>query len=500
MLLVIVLFCTSCSKLEATTMSLAKTEGSVEVSTDEGEAIAPKEGLKLYSGYGMITQEVSYAWINLDNVKLVKMDEESEIDIQKNGKNLEVMIDSGSLFFNVTEPLEEDETMDIRTSTMTVGIRGTCGWVDAKDENDVKVYILEGTVSVTAVSTGEEVLVSAGEMAEIKVNEDGEVEITVRKFTVPKVPEFVLSELTGDEPLAEAILEASGLDVLNPPAMTEVAREAYEDVLAEYRELPYINSYDGTWDQINWDAYQYVNDHLDLYNGDDSAYAYYDLNGDGVEELFIGSDWGNGYEWNAVYTFDGTDAVYLVAGPLNIILADGTVLACGNGGGIHEVYRMNADSYTLETVADPDFVLYDSNDESTWAASDVFSQDLSSHGGMIDELLEWNTLNGGSDFAQAGDIDFNDYVGNYVNDETGETLHISQKSNGTGYYMGTPRPGDPSHDDMYDLETADGTFRIVSWQTGETIMILTPQDGELNVESRDTDGYMDYLVGQYRQR
>lgn len=47
---------------------------------------------------------------------------------------LELYVRSGSLFFDVTEPLEEDESMDIRTSTMAVGIRGTSGWVEVEDE------------------------------------------------------------------------------------------------------------------------------------------------------------------------------------------------------------------------------------------------------------------------------------------------------------------------------------------------------------------------------
>lgn len=47
------------------------------------------------------------------------------IQIEKSGKNLEIVVDRGGLFFNITEPLAEDETMNIRTSGMMVGIRGT---------------------------------------------------------------------------------------------------------------------------------------------------------------------------------------------------------------------------------------------------------------------------------------------------------------------------------------------------------------------------------------
>lgn len=133
------------SEAEAAAMRLTRTQGDVNVSDGAGVEVALLENLSLYSGYGVGTSQESYAWINLDDVKLAKMDQTSEIAIQKEGKNLEIEVKSGSLFFHVTEPLAEDETMEIRTSTMGVGIRGTCGWVA-----EGMVALLEGTVIVTA--------------------------------------------------------------------------------------------------------------------------------------------------------------------------------------------------------------------------------------------------------------------------------------------------------------------------------------------------------------
>ena len=63
------------------------------------------------------------------------MDTDSHIGIQKDNKHLEILVRSGGLYFHVTEPLEEDETMNIRTSNMMAGIRGTCGWIQAADQN-----------------------------------------------------------------------------------------------------------------------------------------------------------------------------------------------------------------------------------------------------------------------------------------------------------------------------------------------------------------------------
>ena len=108
-LLAAVLLCAGCSRGKATTMQLMKTEGSVGITDAEKKSIEPKESLMLYSGYSMETEEASYAWINLDSVKLTKMDEDSRVGIQKDGEKLEVQVDRGKLFFNVTEPLKEEE-------------------------------------------------------------------------------------------------------------------------------------------------------------------------------------------------------------------------------------------------------------------------------------------------------------------------------------------------------------------------------------------------------
>lgn len=204
----------------AATMFLRKTEGAVTVSDAEGQSVEPAENLGLYSGYGVGTEAESFAWIDLDKVKLAKLDEYSEAAISKDGKNLSIEIQSGSLFFNVTEPLADDETMEIRTSSMMVGIRGTCGWVETPENDAMCVYILEGAVECTA---GEKTAtVRAGEMA--AMTEDGQ--ITVEPFYVEDVPAFVSGELEADEALNKAVIDASGLDVTDP-------LQAYADILAE---------------------------------------------------------------------------------------------------------------------------------------------------------------------------------------------------------------------------------------------------------------------------
>lgn len=208
---------------KAATMHLRKTEGTVGVSDDGGQAVEPREELGLFSGYGVDTQSESYAWIDLDDVKLVKMDQDSEIGITKEDKQLEVEVKTGSLFFNVTQPLADDETMTIRTSTMAVGIRGTCGWVTQD-----AAALLEGSVEVTA---GEQsVTVSAGEMAFL--TEDGKLE--VRQLYIEDVPAFVAAEIGGQFPLepTPSYSEANGLSFTKEKNFTAPAFTFFQDTLS----------------------------------------------------------------------------------------------------------------------------------------------------------------------------------------------------------------------------------------------------------------------------
>lgn len=225
-LLAAVWICVGCSSFyTAERIQLMKTEGTVEISNSRGKELEPVPEMKLYSGYQVATEKASYAWLNLDSVKLAKMDVDSQISVAKKRNGLEVLVDSGNLYFHIKEPLKEDETLDIRTSNLSVGIRGTCGWVEVADPEHMKVYILEGTVRCTVDAPrsreSKEASVSGGQMAELIIDleaEEGEqCKVEVSRFTEKDIDRFVWEELAEDEALCAAVKEESGLDILDPP-------------------------------------------------------------------------------------------------------------------------------------------------------------------------------------------------------------------------------------------------------------------------------------------
>ncbi len=201
LLILVMLLSASCGKNRATTMKLIKTDGEVGVENEKGKSVDLIDNLGLYSGYGIDTQTKSFAWIDLDDTKLTKMDEKSDVDIKKDGKKLELVVNSGGLFFNVTKPLEDDESMDIRTSTTICGIRGTCGWVESQGDTSY-VGLFDGKVECFVTVDGKEETVKVNAKEILIVKKDGDnVTYEVKELTHKDVPEFVQVEIA-DEPFA----------------------------------------------------------------------------------------------------------------------------------------------------------------------------------------------------------------------------------------------------------------------------------------------------------
>ncbi len=205
----------------ASTMRLTKTEGTVSVTNKNGRDMGTMADMKLFHGYQLSTAQKSYAWMNLDDHKMVKMDAVSEAEIQKKGKNLEILLNSGNLLFNITESLKSDETLNVRTSTMVTGIRGTSGWVKVIDSRHTQVYILEGQVECYVMDpvTGQnksEVLHS-GEVAEFVVYDQTHVgdkcDIIINRYDEKKIDGFVAIELVNDAELREKVTESMNIDM-----------------------------------------------------------------------------------------------------------------------------------------------------------------------------------------------------------------------------------------------------------------------------------------------
>ena len=145
------------SGYKATTMRLLRMEGTVTLVTSSGSTKQPTGNMRFRSGDSLTTGEDGLATIALDDDKIITLQSNSRAEFSKSRKKIEMTLTQGALFFNVTKPLDADETFDIKTSTMVVGIRGTSGYVYVDRNGNPTIILTDGHVHVTGVnpSTGE---------------------------------------------------------------------------------------------------------------------------------------------------------------------------------------------------------------------------------------------------------------------------------------------------------------------------------------------------------
>ena len=136
---------------KASSMRLESMEGTVKIKNASGKAMTARDDMRLYNGYEIATEKDSAAYINLDDTKVVKLDASSSGLVMQAGKKLEFALSKGSLLFDVSKPLEDDESLNIRTSTMVTGVRGTAGWIEVIDEDTCRIALLEGEVMINSV-------------------------------------------------------------------------------------------------------------------------------------------------------------------------------------------------------------------------------------------------------------------------------------------------------------------------------------------------------------
>ena len=236
-----------------TTLRLEETTGTVKVKDAAGADKTARTGMRLYNGYTVETGASSSGYISLDDTKAVKLDASGKVEIKKNGKKLEVSLTAGQLFFNVTEPLKVDESLNIRTATMVTGIRGSFGWV-----NGTEIGLLHGHVTLTCINpetsavrvtevySGEKVSYEAGASSAAADPELLEIDFVKEPVTLEDVPVLVVEQVASDETLqaqlaeyaAEAKAENAAAEVIDVKELvdsleTKQAAEAAAETAAQ---------------------------------------------------------------------------------------------------------------------------------------------------------------------------------------------------------------------------------------------------------------------------
>ena len=219
----LILFCGSITSFagndtSASVMRLEKTTGDVKLTSSSGKASRIIDKMRLNSGDDVQSMNKSYAYISLDDSKVVKLDANSEAAVSKNGNKLKVELKSGNLLFDVEKALQDYESMEIQTTNMTMGIRGTCAQVEVKSANVTSISLLDGTLSCTVTdrSTGksQSITLRAGDHADFCTGPGymNNCQIITRRAVTEDVRGFALDYIYDRVHLSSKIYEQSGLD------------------------------------------------------------------------------------------------------------------------------------------------------------------------------------------------------------------------------------------------------------------------------------------------
>ena len=210
------------NKMLANTMRLLRIQGTVNLEDSKGNSKPVIENLRFQSGDALITGSDGLASVGLDDSKIVTLQNDSRAEFRRKNKQLELKLTKGAVFFNVTEKLKEDEKFEIKTSTMTAGIRGTSGIVyyDAADGNRESLMVTDGTVEVSATNPNDNVTrtvkVEGGKKVKVYFYEDNElhdsVEFVLEEITEEDLSRFTLEWLANDEQLLDRISGFTGWD------------------------------------------------------------------------------------------------------------------------------------------------------------------------------------------------------------------------------------------------------------------------------------------------
>lgn len=260
----------------------SQTGSGFQVKNSSGRSVAIHKDMRLYSGYVLQTAAGNYVYLSLDSKKAIKLDQDTKVEIQKEGTKNVIKVLSGTIFFHVSEKLKENESFDVSTSTMSMGIRGTsgCAYAELKFEEGRNARIIEGMHIYNGLGevesniesnneNGSSIFLEPGYKTEVDVSRmtGGNVSFSEihQKISLDEVPSIVFEEMKREPVLYGKITEEMpqmkevSVEKLNELQETSLAREekaqeekvAYvkevrEEVQSQYRKDFFDNSGNGT--------------------------------------------------------------------------------------------------------------------------------------------------------------------------------------------------------------------------------------------------------------
>ena len=240
---VIVVLLLNKDRIKASTMRLLRIVG--EVTLEDGKKKKTIiDNLRLADGNALSTGSESLASVGLDDTKIISLEENSRAEFYQKGKKLELILTKGRLFFDVQAPLADNESLDIKSSTMVVGIRGTSGYVWEDPAKNIQyIFITDGHTKITGYNPEtkqtEEITLGPGQRATAYMYDDGTFNtFQVDDITEDDLPIALIRELNNNPQTWERVLKATGYD--ETKLLKRLEEEIYDSsyISIEKIELP----------------------------------------------------------------------------------------------------------------------------------------------------------------------------------------------------------------------------------------------------------------------
>jgi hypothetical protein len=217
----------------AANITLVKFSGTVTVTNASEKNVSARTGMRLYSGYTITTGAESNAYISLDSSKALLLESSSKLILRKSGNKIDVMLETGTVVCDVSESLTKNQTLDIHTTNMVTGIRGTGVEVSYFSRiSATRICMLDGsTQNFNKFSVGQVQVVEAGKGIELgggaAVVEPMGDSIAVADLQ-PETQKLMVIDGGISEDVLEGFNEAFGMDDLSEEdaADLQVAVEA----------------------------------------------------------------------------------------------------------------------------------------------------------------------------------------------------------------------------------------------------------------------------------
>lgn len=275
-------------------MRLENYSGNITLQNQNEEKVVVL-GSRLVTGDNIETMIESNAYVVLDRSKVLRVNETSQVEIIQEDKHLDIHLTKGTVFFNVTSALAQDESLEFHTSNAVTGVRGTSGIIHYDPATEItQIVVLTGVVSGATTSDGpnDEQNIEAGQIAIVETLPDGTVEMTIYELEEDD-PFYYFSDTFIDD--IQGDLDGEGESVPLSDMVREPEFFAYEAMyaapIAEYRDYLFDPTYMPNSDEGNhaiyWMNFNWMKGESNTFSRLKMGYEFYDLDGNSIPELIL---------------------------------------------------------------------------------------------------------------------------------------------------------------------------------------------------------------------